>query len=134
MSRTGKRQDESNRLNLPDGAGRAGEAAAVDILRSLGYEIVRTNFRVREGEIDVVARHRDQTVFVEVKTRRSSSYGLPEESLSKAKIGRLITAAQSYLEQTGEPDSDWRIDLLAIEMDSAGHVLRSNLIENAVTE
>ena len=82
VPRTGKQHKESNRLNLPAGAGRAGEAAAANILRSLGYEVIRTNFRVREGEIDVVTRLGGQTVFVEVKTRRSSSFGLPEESLS----------------------------------------------------
>jgi putative endonuclease len=121
-------------LNLPDGAGRAGEAAALGILRSLGYAIVRTNYRIREGEIDVVTKLGGQTVFVEVKTRRSSSYGLPEESLAPAKIERLIMAAQSYLAETNESASDWRIDLLAIEMDRSGHVVRSNLIESAVSE
>lgn len=125
---------QKNRLNLPAGAGRAGEAAAASILRSLGYEVIRTNYRVREGEIDVVTRLGGQLVFVEVKTRRNASFGLPEESLSPAKMARLITAAQSYLAETGEPTADWRIDLLTIQMDGSGHVLRSNLIENAVTE
>ena len=130
----GAKKAEANRLNLPAGAGRAGEAAAVDILRSKGHEIVRTNYRVREGEIDVITRHGDQTVFVEVKTRRSSSFGIPEESVSREKAQRLVLAAQSYLADVGEDDTDWRIDLLAIEMDRSGHVVRSNLIEYAVTE
>jgi Holliday junction resolvase-like predicted endonuclease len=59
---------------------------------------------------------------------------MPEESLSAEKARRLILAAQSYLEETGEPGADWRIDMLAIEMDRAGHVVRSNLVENAVSE
>ena len=130
---TRKKKTGQNRLNLPAGAGRAGEAAAANILQSRGYEVIRTNFRVREGEIDLVTRHAGQLVFVEVKTRRSSSFGLPEESLSATKARRLIAAAQSYLEQAGESGADWRIDLLAIEMDRAGHVVRSNLIENAVS-
>lgn len=134
MPGTAKPERESNRLNLPDGAGRAGEAAALGILRSLGYEVLRTNYRIREGEIDVVTKLGGQTVFVEVKTRRSSAYGLPEESLAPAKIERLIMAAQSYLAETNESASDWRIDLLAIEMDRSGHVVRSNLIESAVSE
>jgi putative endonuclease len=118
VPRTPKRKTDSNRLNLPACAGRAGEAAAANILRSLGYEVIRTNFRLREGEIGIVTRNKGQTVFVEVKTRRSSSFGLLEESLPPAKTARLITAVQSYLEQAGESDADWRIDL----------------IENAVTE
>ncbi len=122
----------TNRLNLPAGAGRAGEAAAVDILRRLGYQVVRTNYRVREGEIDIVASLGDQIVFVEVKTRRSSSFGSPEESIPPRKVERLVAAAQSYLAETGAEQADWRIDLLAIEMDAAGHVVRSNLVENAI--
>ncbi len=122
----------TKRLNLPNGAGRAGEAAAAHILRSHGYEILRTNYRVREGEVDIVAHLGVQTVFVEVKTRRSGSFGLPEESLSRQKARRLVAAAQSYLAETGAEQEDWRIDLLAIEMDAAGHVLGSNIIENAV--
>ncbi len=123
----------TNRLNLPAGAGRAGEAAAVHLLRTRGFEILRTNYRVREGEIDIVAKLENELVFVEVKTRRSNSYGSPEESISTGKANKLIAAAQSYLAETGLEQSDWRIDLLAIEMDSNGRVLRSNLVENAVS-
>lgn len=133
MARPTRQVNETNRLNLPAGAGKAGEAAAANILRLKGYEVVRTNYRIREGEIDLVARHCGQLVFVEVKTRRSSSYGSPEESLSTEKARRLIMAAQTYLEEIGDPGADWRIDFLAIEMDAKGHVVRSNLIENAVT-
>jgi putative endonuclease len=121
-------------LNLPAGAGRAGEAAGVSYLRRNGYEVLRTNYRVREGEIDIVARHRGQTVFVEVKTRRSSSFGSPEESLTATKRQRLIAAAQSYLAENGGEQSDWRIDLLAVELDRAGRPLRVELIESAVGE
>lgn len=133
MPKGSKNRTPTQRLNLPDSPGRAGEAAAEAILLSRGLEIDGTNFRVREGEIDVICRSGDQFVFVEVKTRRTGTFGIPEESLSPVKAGRLITAAQAYLEQLGQPDADWRIDLLAIEMDRTGQVTRSNLVENAVT-
>ena len=133
MPKGSKNRTPTQRLNLPDGPGRAGEAAAEAILLSRGLEIDGTNFRVREGEIDVICRSGDQFVFVEVKTRRTGTFGIPEESLYPVKAGRLITAAQAYLEQLGQPDADWRIDLLAIEMDRTGQVTRSNLVENAVT-
>jgi putative endonuclease len=133
MANGSKSRTPTHRLNLPDGAGRAGEAAAESILRSRGFEILQKNFRVREGEIDLVCLSGTQFVFVEVKTRRSGSFGLPEESISRAKADRLIIAAQAYLEQTEQPGADWRIDLLALEMDRSGQVLRSNIIENAVT-
>ena len=121
-------------LNLADGTGKAGEAAADYILRQNGYEIVRSNYRVRSGEIDLIAHHHDQIVFVEVKTRRSRSFGYPEEALTPTKIRRLKESAQAYLEETGAESSDWRIDLLAVEMDSTGKVRRFNLVENAVSE
>jgi putative endonuclease len=133
MANGSKTRTPTHRLNLPDGAGRAGEAAAEMILRSGGFEILQRNFRVREGEIDLVCLSGTQFVFVEVKTRRSGSFGLPEESISRTKADRLITAAQAYLEQAEQPNADWRIDLLALEMDHSGRVTRSNLVENAVT-
>ncbi len=124
----------THRLNLPDGTGKAGEAAALHILEQHGYKILRTNYRVPEGEIDVVSTRDDQIVFVEVKTRRGSSFGRPEESLTPSKSLKLISAAQSYLLETGQSSRDWRIDLLAIVMDRSGKVVRSYVIENAVTE
>lgn len=130
---TARKSRATNRLNLPAGPGRAGEAAAVHILKSRGFEVVRTNYRVREGEIDIVAKLGEQLVFVEVKTRRSSSFGSPEESLSARKADRLVAAAQNYLAEVGAEQADWRIDLLAIEMDGSGRIRRSNLVENAVT-
>ena len=120
-------------LSLPAGTGKAGEAAAVSHLRRNGYEVLRTNYRVREGEIDVVARRDGQLVFVEVKTRRSSAFGSPEESITATKAQRLIATAQSYLSETGAEQSDWRIDLLAVELDRSGRPLRVELFENAVS-
>lgn len=124
----------TNRLNLPDGTGRAGEAAAADVLRRNGYEILRSNYRTAEGEIDIVARHKKQMVFVEVKTRRSHSFGLAEESMTPTKVHRLVAAAQTCLAESDQLQADWRIDLLAIQMDRRGRVLNSNIIENAVSE
>ncbi len=129
-----KKEKPANSFKLPSGTGRAGEAAAEYVLRSQGHDLVRKNYRVREGEIDLITSHDGQTVFVEVKTRRTKSFGSPEESISPAKARRLVAAAQSYLAETGDENVDWRIDLLAIEMDNAGRVLRSNLIKNAITE
>ena len=62
-------------LRLPSGTGRAGEAAAAAHLRRSGYKIVARNYRVREGEIDIVAEHSADLVFVEVKARRSGAFG-----------------------------------------------------------
>ena len=64
------------KLNLPDDVGKAGEAAAEYYVRQqLGYEVLARNFRVTEGEIDLIATDGDEMVFIEVKTRTSRSFG-----------------------------------------------------------
>ena len=121
------------KLRLPSGTGRAGEAAAAAHLRRSGYNIVERNYRVREGEIDIVAEHSGDLVFVEVKARRSGAFGKPEESLTEEKATRLVTAAQAYMADKGLEQSDWRIDLVAVELDRSGRAERVEVIRDAVT-
>ncbi len=123
-------------MNLPPGPGRAGEAAAESHLRSLGYRVLARNYRTGEGEVDIVALDGETLVFVEVKARRTSvlKFGRPEESLTKTKQRRLVAAAQSYLAEQGPADADWRIDLVAIELDRAGRVARAEVFKSAVGE
>ncbi len=124
----------SGALRLPPGAGRAGEAAALARLKRAGYEIMERNVRMREGEIDIIAKHGGELVFVEVKTRRSHAFGKPEESVTPAKKARLIAASQTYMAQKGLENSDWRIDLTAVELDPTGLPTRVEIIPSAITE
>jgi putative endonuclease len=119
-------------LTLPPGAGRAGEAAAEAHLRSRGRTVLARNYRTSQGEIDIVALDGGTYVFAEVKTRRSRTLGLPEEGMTVTKSRRIAAAAQAYLEQHGLEDRDWRVDLVAVELDSAGRPLRVEVFENAV--
>jgi putative endonuclease len=112
--------------------GRAGEREARERLESIGYQTLATNYRTRSGEIDIVALHRGQAVFVEVKTRRSRTYGLPEEAITGAKARRLAAAAQSYLAREGRRGAEWRIDVVVVELGPQGKVERLEVIENAV--
>ena len=98
----------SGNLNLPPGTGRAGESAARShVTNQLGYEIVGTNYRTREGEIDIVARAGAWLVLFEVKTRTNRS-GV--EQISVQKSLRLQAVAQSYLAKNDLENSDWRTD------------------------
>ncbi|MCH8230121.1 MAG: YraN family protein [Chloroflexi bacterium] len=129
----------SGKLNLPPGTGRAGESAARAYLtRELGYEIVATNYRTREGEIDIVARDNagdsECLVFIEVKTRTNRAFGAGSEQVSAKKSLRLQAAAQSYLAENDLEHSDWRIDLISVEMDRSGRVSRIEHIESAIEE
>ncbi|MGB2896341.1 MAG: YraN family protein [Anaerolineales bacterium] len=92
-----------------------GEAEAQRYLEAKGYFFIGRNFRVPEGEIDLVMQDGDIVVFIEVKTRISDNYGAPEESVSKAKRRRLHRAAWAFLNEQEMLDASWRIDVVAIE-------------------
>ena len=102
--------------------GKWGEKLAADFLVKQGYTIVARNVRSPYGEVDLIAQQPDKSnpdgmtiVFVEVKTRRTQSYGFPEESITTSKQEHLISAALHYLQEHPEFDQDWRIDVIAIE-------------------
>lgn len=113
--------------------GSQGEKIAQDFLKKKGYRLLDTNFRSREGEIDIVARKGKCLVFVEVRTRSSQSFGTPEESITSTKKERLIRLALAYLQGHPSPHSDWRIDMVAVELHGQ-QVTRIELIENAVQD
>jgi len=111
-----------------------GEKLAKDFLEKQGYHILQTNYRCPEGEIDIIARHKDYLVFIEVRAKRSLEFGSPEESITQTKMERLITVAYHYQQDHDNLPPLWRIDVVAIELDQKGKPLRIELIENAVSE
>ena len=112
--------------------GDRGEKLAQAFLRSKGYKIIETNYRRREGEIDIIAQTADCLVFVEVRTRQHGQFGAPEESITQAKQKRLEALAQGYIQSHQDLPPQWRIDVVAIELDDKGYISRIELIENAV--
>lgn len=122
----------SGRPNARKKLGAWGEQMAVHHLEAQGYEIVARNWRCRRGEIDLVARAGSIVVFVEVKTRRGRALGTPEEGFTPRKSRRLVELAQLYLATQGLDDVEWRVDLVAVELDSSGKLLRCEHIPNAV--
>ena len=78
--------------------------------------------------LDIVARDGDCWAFVEVKTRRGSRSELPEDGLTPSKVERLVELAETYLAEHDLENVDWRIDLVAIELDSRDGVRRLNVI------
>lgn len=105
--------------------GRWGESLAADYLLDHGYVILERNVRTPYGEIDLVAclveegtfpaESAQVTVFVEVKTRSTQTFGLPEESVTAHKREHMIAAAQSYLQDHPDLGEIWRIDVIAIQ-------------------
>ena len=127
-----KSESGSGRLNARQKLGAWGEQMAARHLEDKGYKIVARNWRCRRGEIDLVAQAGSVVVFVEVKTRRGRALGLPEEGLTPRKSRRLIELAQLYLAQQKLEDVEWRLDLVAVELDNSGKLLRCEHIANAV--
>ncbi len=74
-----------------------GERAAQRYLIQKGYIIHERNYRIRGGEIDIIAEKDDTLVFVEVKTRKNTNYGMPSEAVDMRKRRRIIKAAYYYL-------------------------------------
>ena len=111
-----------------------GERVAKAHLEAQGYRILATKFRVREGEVDIVAERDGVAVFVEVKTRRGSAAGAAAEALDGRQAERLLLAADAYAEQHPELPEDRRIDLIAIDLDARGRVVSVEHIESAVED
>ena len=79
--------------------GAVGEQIAKEYLIKKGYIILATNWRAQHKEIDIIAKYKDVLVFVEVKTRRSTKFGFPEEAVTTKKWQLLFLAAQAFIEQ-----------------------------------
>ena len=92
-----------------------GEEKALSFLRSKGMVLIKRNFKVPVGEVDLIMDDSGTLVFVEVKTRRSQKFGTPEESITQAKLDRIYKASIEFIDQNNYHDRDWRMDVIAIE-------------------
>ncbi len=97
-----------------DDVGRAGEELAAAWLARAGLEVLDRNWRCRLGEIDLVARDGDDLVIVEVKARRTLTFGHPAEAVTTAKLQRLRRLAAHWVADHEVRASGLRIDVLAI--------------------
>ena len=95
--------------------GNYGEQLACNYLQKNGYKILERNFRIRGGEIDIVAKDGEYLVFVEVKARWSHEYGLPSESITPWKIKALLKTALFYIQKINWGDGPYRLDLVSID-------------------
>ena len=111
-----------------------GEQLAAYLVTKYGYSILETNYRVREGEADIIAMDGDCLVCIEVRTKTNRVYGTPEESITRIKKAHLAAVVNRYMEKLDKQPVNWRIDLVAIEMNSTGKVKRIDLIKNAIEE
>ena len=111
-----------------------GEKLAQGFLKKRGYRIIETNYRCPEGEIDIVAKHKNYLVFIEVRTKKSREFGSPEESITPAKKERMKATAAYYQQMHNDLPQLWRIDVVAVELNQKNKPSRIELIENAVSD
>lgn len=110
--------------------GRLGEEVALRYLSRQGYQIVERNYRCRLGEIDLVAREGKELVFIEVKTRSSTRFGLPQEAVNRDKQWRLSRLAQYYLVDRKLVGVSCRFDVVAVLL-AGTKVLQVEVIKDA---
>ncbi|MDD4362775.1 MAG: YraN family protein [Atribacterota bacterium] len=103
--------------------GSKGEDIACQYLIKNGYKILEKNFKVSFGEIDLIVNKNNIICFVEVKTRNSLIYGLPEEAITEKKKSKIIKVAQYYIKKKHLYNYLFRFDVISIK-------LKNNNLEN----
>lgn len=109
--------------------GKEGEKIAAAYLEKNGYRIIEVNFRCPIGEIDIVAKEKNDLVFVEVKTRKSVALGYPEQAVGMRKQKKMSQLALWYMQKRKIADTNARFDVVAITLIPENNEVR--LIQNA---
>jgi putative endonuclease len=109
-------------LSIHLSIGSYGEQLATEWLMNQGFVILRRNYRFARKEIDIIAAHAGILHFIEVKTRRTLSFGLPEEQVNPLKMRNIKIAAESYLDNHPQ----WRkvqYDIIAISLQPGKEII-----------
>lgn len=110
--------------------GALGESVACRFLAHHGYKIIERNYRIRGGEIDIIATKDQTLIFIEVKTRYSKEFGLPEESITPRKISFLLRAIDFYIVSHPQALKALRLDAVVIEFENPKKISRIEHITN----
>jgi putative endonuclease len=122
------------RPNARGSLGSSGERLAAGWLEARGFRVLARNWRCAYGELDLIADEAGDLVFVEVKTRRGIAHGAPEEAITASKRAHLIAAAESYLMEHQREEQPWRIDVVAVQLDSAGRLTDVRHYRSAIAQ
>jgi putative endonuclease len=96
--------------------GAQGEQIAINYLHNRGYQILERNYRNKLGEIDIIAKHGNDLVFIEVKTRSDKVFGSPLEAVTSAKQRQLAKVALEYLSRQNCFDQPARFDVVGVHL------------------
>jgi putative endonuclease len=107
-------------MRAKDALGRYGEDVAARFLSEKGYRLLATNWRCSQGELDIIAIDGVVLVFVEVKTRSSTRFGVPAEAVNRVKAARLRTLAGAWLAEHRPRHDGLRFDVISVLSSRAG--------------
>ncbi len=102
--------------------GKLGEEMAVEFLRKNGYEILETNWTFQKAEVDIIAQKENTLAIIEVKTRSSLDFGLPQDFVKPKKIQLLVKAVNEYV-VSNNLDIEVRFDIIAIHKEGKSYVI-----------
>lgn len=102
--------------------GKLGEEMAVEFLEKEGYEIIETNWRFQKAEVDIIAKKENILAIIEVKTRSSLNFGLPQEFVKPKKIQLLVKAVNEYVVRN-DLEVEVRFDIIAVHLEGKSLVI-----------
>jgi len=102
--------------------GKLGEELAVEFLQKEGYEILETNWTFQKAEVDIIAQKENTLAIVEVKTRSSLEFGLPQDFVKPKKIQLLVKAVNEYV-VSKDMDIEVRFDIIAVHKEGKSFVI-----------
>ncbi|MGV8146333.1 MAG: YraN family protein [Alkaliphilus sp.] len=109
--------------------GAYGEEASVKFLINKGYKILHTNYRTKIGEIDIIAKKDNAICYIEVKTRRSTKFGIPCEAVTRKKQQVYRMVASQHVKHYVNKSIDFRFDVIEVVLKNEKCYIRH--IENA---
>lgn len=101
-------------MNNNQEIGKLGEDLATKYLQKIGYIIIDRNFRCKQGEIDIIAKYKQEIIFIEVKTRTNLNYGKPAEAVTQVKQKHIEKAAKYYIYINNLYHSFIRADIIEV--------------------
>lgn len=110
--------------------GRIGENIIADYITKLGYKVVERNFACNQGEIDIIAKDKEELVFIEVKTRTDISYGEASEAVTNTKKRHLINSIKYYIYKQKLENQPIRIDVAEVYINKGK--VKINYIKQAI--
>ncbi len=111
--------------------GKQGERVAEKFIKRRGYKVLELNYRCALGELDIIAEDHGVLIFVEVKTRLTTGFGVPQAAVTPAKQQKMAQIAQNYLAHKELWGVDCRFDVVAVSLTNDGQLEQIELIKDA---